>query len=261
MVFPFLWGFVLSFKDNFSIFNAPTALPRTWDFTKYVDTFNSAHLPRLFANSLIVSTITTIVAIAINFLSSFAIARLHHRHQAMGDFFYYLFLMGAAVPIFIELFPIYTIALHLRPIGLGVDSIFGLPWPYIAGSLPLSTLVFVGGMKAVPLEVEEAALLDGCGLLKMLAVIEAPLIAPVVTTLIIFNFLGAWNEFTLASVLLNNNNNFTLPLAVAFFRQEFSMDYGAVMRSVVMILIPQLVFYFIFQKRIIEGMATTGLKG
>ncbi len=95
----------------------------------------------------------------------------------------------------------------------------------------------------------------------MLFMVELPLIMPVFTTLTIFNFLGAWNEYTLASVLLNTNSHFTIPLATAFFKEEFSMDYGAVLRAVVMILIPQLIFFYIFQRRIIEGMTMTGLKG
>ncbi len=261
MIFPFLWGVVLSFKDNAGIFTAPGSLPKKWDFTKYADTFTQSHIIILFKNSLIVSVITTIGALFINFLSSFAIGRLDRRHTRMTSFFYFLFLTATAVPIFALLFPIYQVSMALKPIGMGVDSIFTLPWPYIAGSIPFGTLVFVGGMKAIPLEMEEAALMDGASLLRMLFLIELPLIMPVFTTLTIFNFLGAWNEYTLASVLLNSNTHFTIPLATAFFKEEFSMDYGAVLRAVIMILIPQLIFFYIFQKRIIEGMTTAGIKG
>jgi raffinose/stachyose/melibiose transport system permease protein len=261
MVFPFFWGVVLSFKDNYGIFNEPTSLPKAWNLLKYVDTFKTAHLEILFKNSVIVASLTTIVALLINFLSSFPIARLHHRNPRFGNFFYYAFLAGTAIPIFSVLWPIYQVAMALKPLGLGVDSIFGLPWPYIAGSIPLGTLVFVGGLKAIPLEMEEAALLDGCGLLKILFMIELPLVLPIFMTLMIFNFLGAWNEFTLASILLNANKNYTIPLAVSSFKEEYSMDYGAVMRGVIMILIPQLIFYYVFQRRIIEGMTTAGLKG
>jgi raffinose/stachyose/melibiose transport system permease protein len=261
MIFPFLWGVVLSFKDNAGIFTEPSSLPKTWDFTKYADTFTKSHIIILFKNSLIVAVITTFGALLINFLSSFAIARLDVRHTKFVNFFYYMFLTATAVPIFVLLFPIYEISLKLKAIGMGVDSILTLPWPYIAGSIPFGTLVFVGGMKAIPLEMEEAALLDGASLLRMLFLIELPLIMPVVTTLTIFNFLGAWNEYTLASILLNTNTHFTIPLAAAFFKEEFSMDYGAVLRAVIMILIPQLIFFYIFQRRIIEGMTMTGLKG
>jgi len=261
MIFPFLWGVVLSFKDNAGIFTAPGSFPTKWDFSKYADTFTQSHILILFKNSLIVAIITTFGALFINFLSSFAIARLDVRHTKFVNFFYLMFLTATAVPIFVILFPIYEISLALKPLGMGVDSIYTLPWPYIAGSIPFGTLVFVGGMKGIPLEMEEAALMDGCGLLRLLFRIDLPLIMPVFTTLTIFNFLGAWNEYTLASILLNSNMHFTIPLATAFFKEEFSMDYGAVLRAVVMILIPQLIFFYIFQRRIIEGMTMTGLKG
>ena len=261
MFLPFIWGFILSFKDNTTLYNAPLALPQKWDFSLYVDTFNKSSMPTLFKNSFVVATLTTLGALTINFLSSFAIARLHHRNAAMGDFFYYLFLIGSAVPLFISIFPIYTIAQRLQPFGLGIDSIFGLVPPYVAGSLPFNTLVFVGAMRSIPLELEEAAILDGCSLPQMLVRVTLPLIAPVVATLAIFNFLGAWNEWTLASILLNNIRNFTIPLAAGFFKEQYGMDAAAVMRAVIIVLIPQLVFYAIFQRRIVEGMTTTGLKG
>jgi len=261
MFLPFIWAFVLSFKDNTTLYANPLSLPKDWDFSLYADTFNKASMPTLFRNSFIVASLTTLGALIINFPSSFAIARLHHRHGAMGDFFYYLFLIGSAVPLFITLFPIYTIAQGLQPIGLGIDSIFGLIPPYIAGSIPFNTLVFVGAMRGIPIDLEEAAILDGASLLRILTHITLPLMAPVVATLAIFNFLGAWNEWTLASILLNSSDNYTIPLAASFFKEQYGMDAAAVMRAVIIVLIPQMIFYAIFQKRIVQGIATTGLKG
>lgn len=261
MFLPFVWAFILSFKDNTTLYSEPLSLPRDWDFSLYADTFNKSSMPTLFRNSFIVASLTTLGALFINFLSSFAIARLHHRNAVMGDFFYYLFLIGSAVPLFITLFPIYTIAQGLQPFGLGIDSIFGLIPPYIAGSLPFNTLVFVGAMRSIPLDLEEAAILDGASLRQILVNVTLPLMAPVVATLAIFNFLGAWNEWTLASILLNSSDNYTIPLAASFFKEQYGMDAAAVMRAVIIVLIPQMIFYAIFQKRIVQGIATTGLKG
>ena len=261
MFLPFLWAFVLSFKDNTSLYTSPLDLPNVWDFSLYADTFNKSSMPTLFKNSLIVAIVTTIGCLLINFPSAFAIARLHRRHAMMGNFFYFLFLIGAAVPVFITIFPIYTIAQGLQPFGLGIDSIFGLIPPYIAGSIPFNTLVLVAAMRSIPGEIEEAAILDGASLRQMMVRITLPLMAPVVVTLAILNFLGAWNEWTLASILLNSPSNFTIPLAASFFKEQYGMDAAAVMRAVIIVLIPQLVFYVIFQRRIVQGMATTGLKG
>ncbi len=261
MFLPFVWGFILSFKDNTALYTDPLSLPKDWDFSLYVDTFERSSMPTLFRNSFIVASLTTVGCLLINFPSSFAIARLHHRYARMGDFFYYLFLVGSAVPLFITLYPIYTIAQELQPVGLGIDSIFGLIPPYVAGSIPFNTLVFVGAMRSIPIDLEEAAILDGAALRQILVKLTLPLMAPVVATLAIFNFLGAWNEWTLASILLNSSDNYTIPLAASFFKQQYGLDAGAVMRAVIIVLIPQLIFYAIFQKRITQGISTTGLKG
>jgi raffinose/stachyose/melibiose transport system permease protein len=261
MFLPFVWAFVLSFKDNDALYAHPLELPTSWDFSLYADTFSKSSMPTLFRNSLVVALLTTIGCMLINFPSAFAIARLHKRHATLGNFVYFLFLIGATVPVFITIFPIYTIAQALQPWGLGIDSIFGLVPPYVAGSIPFNTLVLVGAMRSIPTEIEEAAVLDGAALRQLIVRIALPLMAPVVVTLSILNFLGAWNEWTLASILLNSPSNFTIPLAASFFKEQYGMDAGAVMRAVIIVLIPQLIFYAVFQRRIVQGMATTGLKG
>ncbi|WP_141692488.1 carbohydrate ABC transporter permease [Paenibacillus pectinilyticus] len=264
MILPFFWGVLLSFKNNSEIFSNPLVLPSKFDFSLYADTFNKAHIGRLFMNSLMLSIVTSVIEIGLLFFSSFAIARLNHKYNRMSDLAYYMFLSASAIPVLTLLMPYYNLALFMGKISgglLGVDSIWGLMLPYIAGGIPFMTLMLVGGMKSVPLEMEEAGIIDGCGLFRLIFNVEAPLLTPILVTLFIFSFLGVWNEFPIASIQLHNKNFFTIPLALAFFKDQFSADYGAMMRGVVMILLPQAVFFVILQKKIIEGMATTGIKG
>lgn len=263
MFLPFIWGLILSFKSNYDIFNTPLSMPAKLDLGLYVDTFKQGHLLDLFKNSLIVTLISVVIGMFISFLSSFSIARLGHKSKKMSNFFYYLFLSATAVPAFILLMTIYNVTLNWGKINsnLGVDSLFGLILPYINGVLPFATLLYVGGMRTIPLEMEEAGIIDGCSLFSIIFKIDLPLLMPIVVTLFIFQFLGLWNEFPVASILLNSTEKFTIPLAMAFFKDQFSQDYGAMLRAVVMILLPQLIFYFIFQKQIMEGMATAGIKG
>ena len=261
-LFPFLWGFFLSFKTNHEIFNYPTSLPESFDFSLYPETFRQAKLAQLFMNSLSISIVVTIAQLALVFLSSFAIARLNRKFRIMSGFFYYLFLAAAAVPPFVLIGQIYMLTIRVTPIIpiLGIDSLYALAFPYIAGGIPFCTLMLVGAMRSIPDELEDAALIDGCKLPRLMWHITFPLVTPILVALVIFTFLGAWNEYPFASILLNTNRNFTLPLAMAFLRDQFSRDFGAIMRAVLMILIPQVIFYLIFQRKIIEGMATTGLK-
>jgi raffinose/stachyose/melibiose transport system permease protein len=215
-------------------------------------------------NSLLLSIITSIIEITVLFFSSFAIARLNHKSNRMSDFFYYIFLSASAIPVITLLVPYYYTAMFLGKFTggfLGLDSIWGLMLPYIAGGIPLVTLLLVGGMKSIPLEMEEAGIIDGCGLWRVIVNIDFPIVMPVLVTLFILSFMGVWNEFPIASIMLNNKENFTIPLALSFFKDQFSSDYGAMLRGVVMILLPQALVYLILQRRIIDGMVTSGIKG
>ncbi len=228
MVLPFLWGVVLSFKNNFEIFNEPLSLPEKIDFSLYKDTFQKAHIATLFKNSLMLAIVTSVIQLILLFFSSFAIARLNHKFSRMSDFVYYLFLAASAIPVLTLLMPYYFSAIFMGKITggfLGIDSIWGLMLPYIAGGIPFMTLMLVGGMKGIPLEMEEAGIIDGCGLLRLMYKVVFPLMTPVLVTLFIFSFLGVWNEFPIASIQLSNKENYTIPLALAFFKDQFSADY------------------------------------
>ena len=262
MLFPFLWGVMLSFKNNHEIFSNPTGFPTSYDFSLFPETFKQGRILVLFKNSLTISVIVVIIQLSVLFLSSFAIARLHHKSKGMNDFFYYMFLAAMAIPQFVLIAQIYLLTLRIGEFAplFGMNSLYSLVLPYTAGGISFSTLMYVGAMKGVPSEIEDAALIDGCRLPGIMFRITLPLVMPIVVTLIIFSFLGAWNEFVFASILLHSPSNFTLPLAMVFFKDQFSSDYGAMMRAVIVILIPQVIFYLIFQRRIIDGMATSGLK-
>jgi raffinose/stachyose/melibiose transport system permease protein len=261
---PFLWGILLSFKDNFEIFNHPFSLPKTFNFHAYIDTFKQGHMGTMFKNSLIVCTITVTAHMIFLFFSSYAIARLNHRTKWLSSFFYYLFLVAMSVPVFVLMGSIYAITLfmgdHVNS-HIGIDTLYGLILPLIARQIPFSTLMLVGGMRGLPLEMEEAAIIDGCGLFGLLFRISFVLLMPVITVLFILTILEIWNEFPITSILLQSTQNYTIPLALSFFKQEYSMDYGAMMRAIIMILIPQLIFYMIFQKKIVQGIALEGIKG
>lgn len=263
-LFPFLWGVMLSFKDNNGIFGFPMQLPDKIDLSLYVTTFNKAHILLLYKNSLLLSIVETFIGLLLLYFSSFAIGRLYHKYAKMGDFFYYLFLAANAVPLMVLLMTFYLITMTTGKLTggiLGLDSIWGLILPYMAGGIPFTTLMMVGAMKGIPLEMEEAAVVEGCSLIRTMFSIDLPLMKPMMITLAIFSFLGVWNEFPIASILLSSRQNYTIPLAMAFFKDQFSADYGAILRGVIIIMIPQLVFFIVFQRRIIEGMVTAGLKG
>lgn len=260
---PFLWMIFLSFKDNFGIFSAPFSLPKTWDFSLYVQTWKNATIGRLFVNSLKIAVSSAAVSMFLIYMSSYAIARLVMKGRRFNNFVYYFFLAGMAIPVFAQLMTIYKLTFRIGSVIpiFAIGQVWSMFFPYIALQIAFLTLVLVGGLRSVPTALEEAALIDGCNLFQMMFQIVLPTIKPVFMTALILNFLGIWNEYPVASILLTAQRNFTIPLATVLFKVNLTNDYGATLRSAVLIMLPQILFYLIFQRYIVEGMATAGIKG
>lgn len=260
---PFIWMFFLSFKDSMDIFIDPFGLPEKWDFSLYIDSFKTAKIWLMLKNSLLVTVTSVAIAMLLMFMSSYAIARLVRNGRKFNNFVYYLFLSGTAIPIFGQLMTIYKIDAQIAKIIpiLGVGSKWGLILPYIVIQFPMLTLIMVGGLRGVPTALEEAAVIDGCDLLGIMFRVVLPTVKPVFMTALIINFLAIWNEFPIANIILTNQSDYTVPMATLMFKRNYASDYGGMLRAALMLMVPQFIFYLIFQKNIVEGMATAGIKG
>lgn len=260
---PFLWMFFLSFKDNFGIFHEPFALPENWDFSLYIETFKTAKIAQMLKNSVLITVSSVAVAMVLLYCSSYSIARLVWKGRKFNNFVYYLFLAGTAIPIFAQMMSIYKIAnkIGVYVPAMGIGGLWSLFLPYIALLVPFSTMILVGGLRSVPLALEEAAIIDGANMFQVMFRVVLPTIKPVFMTALIINFLSIWNEFPLANILLSDQNQYTVPMATLMFKMNYATDYGAMLRAAVLLMIPQMIFYLIFQKNIVEGMATAGIKG
>lgn len=142
-----------------------------------------------------------------------------------------------------------------------MEAFGSLILPYIALQVPFATLILVGGLRSVPVALEEAAIIDGCSLFQVMFQVVLPTIKPVFMTALIINFLTIWNEFPIANILLSDQSNYTVPMATLMFKVNYATDYGAMLRAATLLMIPQMIFYLIFQKNIVEGMAPAGIKG
>jgi len=122
-------------------------------------------------------------------------------------------------------------------------------------------LLLVGYLKNLPTEIDEAAVVDGCNIWQLMRQVILPMAKPVIATVVIFNVLYIWNEYPFASVMLRNVNDYTLSMGASFFKGKYTVDYGGIIASSIMIIIPELIFYGIFQKNIVEGMTAGAVKG
>ena len=206
-------------------------------------------------NTIFVCVISLVIELVITFFSSFAISRMEFKNEKMRKLIYGFLIMGLSISPFILLFPVYKINVFF-----GLRGKMALILPYVATSISFNTLLLVGYLKALPTEIDEAAIIDGCNLWDLMVKIILPMTKPVIATIVIFNVLYIWNEFPFASVMLRDASDYTLSMGASFFKGTYTVDYGGIVASSVMIIIPELIFYGFFQKNIVEGMTAGAVK-
>jgi len=255
VVFPFVWMIILSFKTNTEIMTNPLALPQIFNIDNYKRAFEVLDYGKLYGNTIFVCLCSIVIELVITFFSSFVIARLHF-NEKIRNMLYGFLILGLSISPFILLFSVYKI-----------NTIFGfrgklaLVLPYVATSISFNTLLLVAYLKNLPTEIDEAAIVDGCNIWQLMRRVILPMTKPVIATVVIFNVLYIWNEYPFASVMLRNVNDYTLSMGASFFKGKYTVDYGGIIASSVMIIIPELIFYGIFQKNIVEGMTAGAIKG
>mgnify|MGYP000850972069 CR=1 FL=1 len=254
---PFLWSIVLSFKTNNEIVNNPIALPSKISFANYKRALQTLDLVKMYGNSIFLVIISTFFSLALTFMSSFAITRMSYRSKSIPDSLYLYLLLGLAVPVYVLLFPIYRIDSSLGILG----SYVGLILPYIAVNISFDTLLFVGFLRSFPTELEEAAVIDGCNIYSLCTKVVLPVVKPTFVTVLIFNAIYVFNEYPFAATFITNTAKNTVSLMADMFKGQYSMDYSGIIAASIMIIIPELIFYVIFQKSIIGGMTEGAVKG
>lgn len=255
MVFPFAWMIMLSFKDNMDIMLHPLSLPDSINFDNYKTALNTLNYARLYFNTFFICFISMVFELVITFMSSFVIARMEFNTKVKNAIYRYL-ILGLSISPFILLFPVYQIT-----VGMHLTGKWRMIFPYVATSISFNTLLLVGYLKNLPKEIDEAAVVDGCKLSQLILKVILPMTKPVIATVVIFNVLYIWNEYPFASVMLRDAADYTLSMGASFFKGKFSVDYGGIIASSVMIIIPELIFYGVFQKNIVEGMTAGAVKG
>lgn len=257
MMIPILWAVLLSFKTNNEIVNAPLSLPAEWNFDNYERAMETIDFGRMYFNTILLVVFAVFFSIALTFMSSFAIARFQYKKEETADRLYLYLLIGIAIPIYVLLFPIYRIDSMLGILGTRA----GLILPYIAVNISFNTLLFVGFLRGIPNELEEAAIIDGCGLFQLCTRVVIPVMKPTFVTILIFNAVYIYNEFPFASTFIQSDKLNTVSLMTSMFKGQYSMDYSGIIAASLMIMLPELIFYVVSQKYIIGGMTAGAVKG
>lgn len=256
ILLPLLWIFLLSFQSTESILNDPFR-PVGFDLENYIEALTTIPLGAMFGNTLILAASSVGVGTVISFMSSFAIARMVFRRRRIRSVLRLYLIGGLAIPVYVLLFPVYRLDITIGVFG----SYLALILPYIAVTIPFNTLLFTGFLADFPQELEEAAIIDGAGLTRLCWSVVLPLMKPVIATVVIFNVIYVVNEFPFVSILVNTPEMTTVSLAVSQFQGQYNADYGAMMAAMILILIPQLAMYALFQKQVVSGMTMGSVKG
>ena len=232
------------FMSGLSLFQLPEVL--AWD--NFQNAITQGRLLLYMKNDLIVSFLKVPLGIFVGSLASFALTRLNVKHRT-GIFVF--FLIGMMLPMQTALVPINIVfsKLHL------LNTYFGLFYIYVGFGISYCILIMRGFMLGIPKELDEAAYIDGCTKWQLYYRIILPVCKPAIATLFITDFLATWNEYLLASVIINDNKMKTVPVGLMTFVGEHGTDYGYLCAGVLVAVVPVMVVYLIFQRYFVEGMA------
>lgn len=253
MLLPFGWMLATSLKAPPQIFTyPPTLIPNPVMWQNYLDTVQAMPFGRFYLNSLFVAVSVTTIQILTASLAAFAFARLRYWGR---EILFLVYLATLMIPFQVTMIPNFILVRYLR----WYDTFYALivPTAFSAFAVFLLRQYFLG----IPVELDEAARMDGASSLRIWARIIMPLSGPVLAALTIFVFLGSWNDFLWPLVVTNSNNTRTIPVGLASFQGQFNTDWHLLMAGSVIALLPVLLVYVLAQKRFVEGITLSGMGG
>lgn len=257
-IFGFAWVVLTSLKTNQELYSIKSiwGLPAAPQWVNYARAWTRSKMGAFFLNSAMVSAASVLLIDFIGAMAAYILARFRfagNRAILTG------FILGSAIPVQLITVPLYLMFNNLKML----DSLVGLTLVYVAVSLPFSVFVLTGFFKTLPTELEEAAVLDGATEYGVFWKVMLPLASPGLVTVTIFNFLGVWNEYLLALMLINKTERMTIPLGLYNLKvvQEYAADWTALFAGFVIVLLPTVIAFIILQERITKGMTVGALKG
>ncbi|WHY66129.1 carbohydrate ABC transporter permease [Neobacillus sp. SuZ13] len=255
VMFPFLWMLISSVKPATELFGERAFTPYTTHPTwkNYISVFAEHPFLRYLWNSTVVASVTTVYTVTVASFAAYAIARLQFKGKT--------FILGIvlSVSMFPQIATITPIYIFLKNIGL-TNSYLGLIIPYTTFTLPLSIWILVTFFRKIPLDLEEAAKIDGASLMQTYWKIIMPLAVPGIFTTAILVFIAAWNEFFFALTINTDEKYKTVPIGIAMFQGQFTIPWGEIAAATVVVSVPLVIMVLVFQRRIVSGLTSGSVK-
>ncbi|ROO61959.1 raffinose/stachyose/melibiose transport system permease protein [Micromonospora sp. Llam0] len=254
IVVPIAFALLGGFKDNRQLSNSPFGLPSPWIPENYLEILGSGSFWRQLFNSTLIALATAVIVVGVAALASFVFARYAFRGREMLFLF---FTIGLMFPFAVAILPLFIL---LRTMGL-LDNPLGVILPQAAFGLPVTIIILRSFFRAIPGELEESAILDGCTPFGFFWRILLPMARPAIATVSVLAIVASWNNFMLPLVVFNDPNWWTIPVGVQEFQGQYADDSAKVLAYVVLAMVPALAFYSIAERQLIGGLTAGATKG
>ena len=254
---PVIIVFINSFKTKFNIISSPFSLPNAETYAgleNYINGISSSDILQAFLRSLFITIFAVIVLVICTSMAAWYIARVKSKFTKM---MYYLFVFSMIVPFQMVMFTMtFTVT------SLSLNNLIGIIFVYLGFGAGLSVFMMCGFVKSIPLEIEEAAMIDCCNPIQTFFMVVFPILKPTAITVAILNAMWIWNDYLLPYLILGTSNK-TMPVAIQLAMQGAygSVDWGGFMAMLVLAIIPIIIFYIACQKYIIKGVVAGAVKG
>lgn len=254
-VFPFYYAFITSLESGQAIFTV-NYLPESLDFSNYRNMLQGGHFGRQILNSVMVATAVVLMSLALAVTASFALSRIKFRGRGL------LLLTILSVSMFPQIAVLSGLFELVRTFHL-FNSLWALIFSYMIFTLPFTVWVLTTFMRKLPVEIEEAAIVDGASSLTIVRRVFLPLMWPAMVTTGLLAFIHAWNEFLFALTFLSTDSQRTIPVAMAMITgiSEFEIPWGNIMAASVIVTVPLILLVLVFQRKIVSGLTAGAVKG
>ncbi len=254
VLLPLLWLLSSSLKTLEDLTQNVWGLPKKIELRNYIFAWNQSHMGVYLRNSFTATLVAILVSTAAATTMAHALARFRFR---INRLVYYFVIAGMMIPIHSAVIPLYLIALKWKM----MNNLFALGFIYAAFRIPVSVFILESFMLTIPKELEECAIIDGCGYWKIFWKIISPLARDGVVTIMVLTAQATWNELLVAMLMLSKPMIKTLPIGVMGFLTEYVNSYQLLCAGLILALIPNLAFYAIMQEKIEKGMTVGAVKG
>lgn len=253
-LFPLGMALMNSFKTNGQLLLNPMSLPASYTLDNYLRTWEKMHYVRSLGNTVVLAGAG--VGLVVLF-SSLAGWKLNRTKTRLSSVLLSLFVFSMLIPFSSIMIPLYRVVLVLKI----KNSLLGLALVYAGMGVSMAIFLYHGFVGSIPLELEEAAAIDGCSSLQTFFRVLLPLLKPITATIVITNVLWIWNDFLLPLIVISRNQSYTLLLSTNTLFGQYSSDWTGILSALILAAIPVIAFYALFQKNILKGIADGALKG